>query len=341
MRRYFVQISDLHIAAMKTWPKLVSPHPGGRKEAGFPSSQGHSVGVAHELALWLRRFRAAYGVDRLLVTGDLTRRGSDAEFGWANRFISSSWRVRPPGKTRIGMELPGDLYLSIPGNHDFWGGRSYLRSMKISKGFLGPFVWPTPWIDVFESCGTEFHFLGLDSCSRLGSISPNQFVAMGAIEGEELASASAMFESAAARAFEKGHQVVRVVLCHHPPSELIGRETLIDWLDKLNVRLVLTGHTHQSFLDGNSGLGACFEIRCGTTLQEGTESTLPGPEPNTFVLHSVVVPQEPGRGVVWEAVRYCFDGGGWENLPEPDPAQGTEVQFREELDPLVGVSCLS
>lgn len=250
---------------------------------------------------------------QIVVSGDLTRMGRGFEFGCAHRFLHAYWFLNPhsPRPFKIGLSAGGDSALTISGNHDFWR----MIPFQVSREILEPHFWEMPWLHIIKDnkSGLELHVVGLDSCAGLWRVSVNQGFANGAIRVEDLDKAQKLFQNAGS---SQGPSL-RVVVVHHPPLQMTS-DSMRDfcaWLDFMDVRIILTGHTHQSDTpeDDNSRAGY-YELRCGTTLQAGTYNLLPGPECNHFFVHFVDL-TEDSAAVKWRTTRFLHEGSSWRGEP--------------------------
>lgn len=345
-----LHVSDLHLGDRMRWLGTFQP-PGPRQPDPFPSQRGHDESVALQLTNeWTRMLKTCPDA-KVVVSGDLTRTGMGGEFGLAHRFTHAYWLINPtsplwlglgqggrspvliagsPPFAWLGPDLRGYAALTIPGNHDFWTGRMW----KVNRSVLEPHFWPLAWLYAYNdrSAVYEIHIVGLDSCSGLSGVSKgwNQFWAKGAIHAGQLTAAQQLFSDALAAANSKGRKVLRVVMVHHPPGRLTPASLidLVAWLKQINVHVLLTGHTHvpspipQRDAQGNVVAGqlplapvpgtSTYELRCGTTLQAGTATHMPGPYPNHYFVHELSPSNAKGQAVVeWETSSHEHDGTKW------------------------------
>jgi hypothetical protein len=201
-----------------------------------------------------------------------------------------------------------------------------LKWARVNRAVLEPYFWPLPWLNPYEDSTRkyEIHLVGLDSCSGLAGLAWNQIWAKGAIDSNHLKDAAGLFTRAKAIATRP---VLRLVTVHHPPEKLVdwSKQEFAKWLDNNKVHVILTGHTHipSPQLDDQGqakpaasslvgGTTATYELRCGTTLQAGTATHLPGPSPNHFFVHSLS-PTLAGTDlrVEWVTESYEHNGTNW------------------------------
>lgn len=170
----------------------------------------------------------AQAPDLVVVSGDFTQIGSEAEFIAARQFLD-------------GMELP---YFAVPGNHDV-PARNLLRRL------FNPYGWYRRYIadelePVFEQDGVVIAGIRTSRRARAelnwahGSISRGQL------------------ERLAARLEATTPGAVRIVVAHHPlmqpegpvekPMRLVRRaDEALETFARLGVRMVLSGHFHLSY----------------------------------------------------------------------------------------------
>ena len=301
-----LHISDLHMGEHPQWVNSQRRFPGN-----FHPVQGHDELAAESLAReWefiLQIFPSAITV----VTGDLTRQGHGHDFGCAHRFIHAYWSNHNQPLARTGLNAGGDRVLTVPGNHDFWDGSTFLGFFNVGRNILGPHFCPLPWVIAVYSQdipGIELHLVGLDSCSGLPRLSFQQAIARGAIDSGQLQDASRYLQEEASAAQARGNNIIRVVLVHHPPGNcaLPSQQEFEQWLYDNHVYAVLTGHTHRPTTPPPGQIRPPYHLCCGTTLQAGTL--------NHFYFHSIRL--EEGTDFVWETRewRRQRNSQGWSPL---------------------------
>ena len=184
----------------------------------------------------------------------------------------------------------------------------------VGRGILEPHFWPLSWLPTLEDSANdlEVHLIGLDSCSGLSKVSPSQVLSVGAIDPAELADAQILLVAALKQAKSCGRSVIRVVMIHHPPDKLTrsSRRDFEDWLKKNRIHAILTGHTHVP-LQQMVGTTGSFELRCGTTLQAGTSTHLPGRKPNHFYVHGLEPSPTGMPQMDWRSLEYWHTGLSW------------------------------
>jgi 3',5'-cyclic AMP phosphodiesterase CpdA len=287
-----VQLSDLHL----------TDHPFNRRfTERNPGYFGHDYELCKLLPRSLIRVRDRVGLPEdeplhVLVSGDLTQCGGDAQFTTAKSLLEGSVAdPRDPNRT-FGLGLP-KANRTISGNHDQWEGRLPERWIPGPPGYSPSryakvFPWPpptdqakaagkrctrTPLVFMSSEQTFDLHLFGLDSSSGLTDADANPFAA-GSISDEELDA----FERAAAESREQqrrdGTYIVRAVMVHHGlskfdlmklvrdprhpdplPLDEISARSLADRCRRKNVSAVLTGHLHTfDLLDHEGTPGAPF-----------------------------------------------------------------------------------
>jgi predicted phosphohydrolase len=311
-----VHVSDLHIGEKLRWLGSFGPRSATRHPNNLPSKRGHDERVARDLANEWRSIVNAQPSTTIVVTGDLTRSGKPLQFGIAHRY-THAYCFDAIASLLIGLGAGGTRALTIPGNHDFWGG--LLLGPVVFRNVLEGHFWPPPWIHVLaEPTGKplEVHLLAIDSCSGLRVLSPSQVRARGAIHQNQLAAADALIDAENRKAEARQRSVVRIVLVHHPPNTLTqaSRQAFEAWLGTHRIHAILTGHTHVPVCSWLPAATGCFELRCGTTLQAGAYNMLPGPKPNHFYLHTL---RWHSNQVHWQSIEYWHTGANWTTSFQP------------------------
>jgi len=217
--------------------------------------------------------------DHLVVTGDLTEDGCDAQFEVLAEVLLDAG-LRP------------DAVTLVPGNHDaYTDGMAFTRALA---GALRPFA-PTSRPGAVTDVG-EVRVVPVSTAM------PQPITrSAGVIAGEALDALDALGDEHAAR------DGVLVVAQHHPPHP--HRIPGMTWLDGLQNHArarhvlgrrramhVLCGHTHRA---SNRSLGAEPEPRvfCATAVVDSA-----APLRLYDVRHGQLVPVEPGAGVGSSAV---------------------------------------
>jgi len=299
-----VHISDLHFgdlgpqddatlsAAVVDWWRI---HPL------FDGYLGH-----HGIALrHLDDFMAAMKAEAspiLLVTGDITANGGEAQFDLAFRYLSST--VTLSSSDVVGLEMPQTISWMIPGNHDHWPGRTARTLLDLgicghrtdAFGKLFPRL-PLPVQRISLWNGLTIVFLGIDTDSDVASGFPcvQRFFARGSFVSqlarweEEIGSPKA--------------EEIRVLMLHHSPMHdgfVLGisnnsRIALDKFIRRCGISVLLTGHLHspgvrKSSVEYRGASWNVLELRSGTTTRRD-EIPLQWAErretltPNTLLVH--------------------------------------------------------
>ncbi|MBS1914608.1 MAG: metallophosphoesterase, partial [Bacteroidetes bacterium] len=131
----FIQISDLHILTADERRKRSKPVSG--RDFDEPTTAFHvgsSPAVCSKLADFVNERTVGATVPTyVIVTGDLTNTGSEQELRLAEDYLNgkASFGDHPP----IGLEGAEWRDLTVPGNHDAWGGH---RWPSVGGGGLVP-----------------------------------------------------------------------------------------------------------------------------------------------------------------------------------------------------------
>jgi 3',5'-cyclic AMP phosphodiesterase CpdA len=208
----------------------------------------------------------------LIVTGDLTRVGNPLEFDNAVQFLTDVVDLNPPLGNFVGLRSSTWFSRAIPGNHDHWPGQPIVfggphpRFFTLFPGGSLPFTRTIPLAN-----GRVIRLIGVDSDADVSPYGHQRFRAVGSFQSQ--------LAAAAPRVGPPREEEVRVLLMHHSwhrrgPLLSIDHGTrgaLDAFLAAHDIRLVLTGHTHdadiRSFTPSLPGARSVLECRCGTTTQ--------------------------------------------------------------------------
>lgn len=331
-----LHVSDLHVGHVPWWVGTSAPlAPGAvRKKTWWPSKRGHDERVAESLAahwLTLRRVAQRDGdLARIVATGDLSRTGDDAELGCAARFLHATWTDRdtrtgksfPPGDRLFGLGAGLDAQadpeaFTVPGNHDYW--RGWLMNPSVDDSVLAPHFWPLPWVYRFvdpQDERLEVHLCGLDTLSGLGGLSLRQFFAKGAIARDHLELAVLRLDDARSAARDRGRlaeldvRVLRVVAMHHRIDDLADERWFERWLNDHTIGALLCGHSHEAGVATAPGT-ATLQAICGTSMQSGSGTRLPGLEENHLFVHALSLPAGRVPLASWHCTSWRHDGAAW------------------------------
>lgn len=189
-----------------------------------------------DLAVSLSADIAGQRPDLVVISGDFTQTGSKREFAQAAEFLAR-------------LDVP---YMAVPGNHD-------VPMFNLIRRFIDPYGLYRQFI----ADGLE-PFVIADSVALAGIKTSRRFRwgfnwSDGSISRDQLRALERKFASAPANA-------VRVVVAHHPlmhPDEVMARpqalvkraDRALETFERLNVRLVLSGHFHMTYVRryGNEG----------------------------------------------------------------------------------------
>lgn len=314
-----LQVSDLHIGPIDpagTGNATVVPAVG-KVLSSVPEADGligHGAGGLRDLAAFVRRLPLTPGApQQLLVTGDFTRCGAPSELALANDYFRGSIQLGATG-TRVGLRAPRDP-LSVPGNHDQWGGRNFPLSGAQKHFHSAPFARRFPQRDAIALPeGNRLELLQIDSDADVVPTSIARFFARGHFRSQ-VAALRAMLKAQPPRSDD-----LCVLVVHHSYSHTgrslrmqhRSRQELLRLLRDFGIRLVLTGHTHVSDrfeIRDHDGTLVAHELCCGSTSQLDylppewhallTRQAARYPKPNSLLLHRLV--RESSGRLVWTA----------------------------------------
>lgn len=314
-----LQVSDLHIGPIDpagTGNATVLPAVG-KALSSVPHADGligHGAGGLRDLAAFVRRLPPMPGVpQQLLVTGDFTRCGALAELALANEYFRGALQLGATG-TPVGLRSPRDP-LSVPGNHDQWGGRNVPLSGARKRFDSAPFARPFPQRDAIALPeGNRLELLQIDSDADVPPASLARVLARGHFRSQ-LAALRAMLKAQPPRSDD-----LCVLVVHHSYSHVgsslrmqhRSRVELLRLLRDFRIRLMLSGHTHVSDrfeIRDQDGTLVAHELCCGSTAQLDylppewhallTRQAARYPKPNSLLLHRLV--RESSGRLVWTA----------------------------------------
>ena len=172
--------------------------------------------------------------DLVIVSGDFTQRGTEAEFVEARAFLDT---------------LPAP-FLAVPGNHD-------VPERDLLRRFLNPYGHYRRYIDA------ELEpFLALDGVAIAGLKTSRR--ARGELNWAHGSISRGQLRRLEERFAATPEDCLRIVVAHHPlmqpegdvlkPMRLVKRADLaLDTFARLGVRLVLSGHFHLSYVRQHGG----------------------------------------------------------------------------------------
>ncbi|MEM8669418.1 MAG: metallophosphoesterase [Planctomycetota bacterium] len=276
----------------------------------------------------------------IAVTGDLTRRGADAEFRLAKSYIEGRWTppdgfVRGPG-LRQGSSGSD---LSVPGNHDQWAGSAYWNFPAAFNPFLyrkwfgselgAPVLLQsddgTLVVEVHSIDSNSGHLGRMFRPMQGGSISEEAIRRL----RDRLAHSHSPKDENSAKVAKR----VRIILCHHSFSNLFAAPApldepslgnLLETAAEYGISVVLTGHTHYTdWKEYTSSTGAStWEIRASSALAApsapSTNEPNPQGNPPEICAHGFWVHEIERVGhdkAVWRSHMFQWDGETFKNYP--------------------------
>ncbi len=314
---HFMHISDLHFGS-----KITNNQFG--PVSGY---HGHDFLLCRGLMISTRRLAAKTKAGKngmqFVMSGDMTATGTASEFAVGHSFLKSEWRVRDsnPG-ARIGLRCSKSQYLSIPGNHDHWDGRT-LPAGAYNPGILGRHFEQTPWCEIWTSPSGAIllEIYGIDSNSGQ-FINYRSLWAAGTISNDEFNDLETLLKKSDQKQPGQGVRRVRMIICHHSIGfgggqlarvfgarglDASSKRRLFDIAAQYEITAVLTGHTHDPFYKAfdiplDKPMREIHEIRCPTTLQGPAGKGGAG-----FLLHNLHL--QKNGDLQWIATPYMWNKG--------------------------------
>ena len=172
----------------------------------------------------------------IVVSGDLTQRARAVEFSAAKRFLTA-------------LPFPK---LVVPGNHD-------VPLLHLWERFLFP----------FRRYSTHFdtHFNPFAQVQRFAIVGINTVVPhrwkSGRISAGEFGRVSELL-----KAVPSDH--IPILVMHHPLAEELSRPENLKWFKDLNIRIILSGHSHlersDALISGGKSGQPIIWIQAGTAV---------------------------------------------------------------------------
>lgn len=316
-----LQISDLHIGDKFDNAK-------GAMISGFTA---HDIALCRALDQFLDEdIRDIQGVTEeevipVIVNGDLTAGGREAEFEVANTFLFSRHALVKGNRVhRIGLDIePKDMF-AVPGNHDHWEGlRTWPNQRGFSRAIYDRFIDPPPYVSPpIVKDGMELRVFAIDSGTMFEETRLNRNpLANGGFSHRHRFMFRQIVRNTWRTPLAEGcdHRV-GVIVCHHPFTRdgAAGplRNQCVTWLCNLaaefGIRMVFTGHTHYSWtsllnVQTESGQSQVREVRCPTTLQHPARLDVQRRKPGVW-LHQI---SAADGMVVWRGKLILYSGGAF------------------------------
>jgi hypothetical protein len=266
----------------------------------------------------------------LVVSGDITQCGASYQFTLAQSLIRSRMRFGRSPADSTGFDLRSNFVAMVPGNHDQWGGRDWLRPSPISPAgydekIMGSQFRKTPWVKNWNSpCNRlQMQIIGVNSNS---GVRGTNALARGVISDVEF---NKLRERLETLPVVTDRHVARAIVTHHNlfspadwrtrflelkknhllpsawPMDDDSRERLLQIAAENDVQIIFTGHTHrfnkadlrpQSFHRPIFGdFRVVRELRCATTLKGGELE---------FIIHRIYLTNDDVRWAYW---RFTWD----------------------------------
>ncbi|MEM7158930.1 MAG: metallophosphoesterase [Myxococcota bacterium] len=247
----FLHISDIHLLDLSgvSLSRYLNKRFTGRVNLALRRSHAHDERLFDEVLEMIPRL----GVERLVITGDLTNLSLEPEFALVQRKLRSS-------------PVPVTI---IPGNHDTYTHGS-ARAQRF-ESFLAEFMegeregnelYPFVWRD------QDVALIGVST-----AIATPPLYAVGRVGPEQLARLEKILETTAAEG------LCRIVLIHHPVvdgvskprHDLVDRGAFAEVIARQGADLILHGHEHrriESELPGPAGPVPVHGVSSGTCVSE-------------------------------------------------------------------------
>lgn len=281
-----LHLSDLHLG--KNFQDIGGKHKSSVSslwKRGGLTMQAHDPYILPTLSMGLRsaaRFINGRDdqFDLYLLTGDISANSDSIErFQFAARYLTAE--VVLEENQSIGLNIPTNKLLCVPGNHDKINEASKpIRYSKVFKKY--PDTVPYVRIIKIQESNQRFLFYGIDS-----NLYEEGNIAVGEITPETFAWLSNQFDEQS-KAANLDESLVRILILHHHPADLnrfrkfsirylihrffSGRLTRLEEGERLlklckgHIDIICHGHEHFpiSFVDD---LSRCVIVSAGTASQ--------------------------------------------------------------------------
>jgi 3',5'-cyclic AMP phosphodiesterase CpdA len=295
----------------------------------FDGVLGHHARGLEHLAAFYTKLQKEGEEPLMLVSGDLTRVGADAEFDTAVDYLRSQVDLHPPAGNYVGLHWKDWKDRTIPGNHDHWPGTAKIFG-KPGAGFHSffpladlPYVLP----DRPLPNGRVVQFMGIDTDRDVSPKGLKRLRAVGSFQSQ-LAALGGKLKT-------KTPEQIRVLLMHHSwhkrgvllSIDRGSRGALDQFLVDQEISVILTGHTHvplaQYFVPQNvAHPRTVLEGRSGTTTQNDQVPynwrTMFGLFPsrtwpkNSLLVHRIY--HDDAEGTVWQAETFTRTKKGFVSI---------------------------
>ncbi len=325
----FVHISDIHIGE-------IDPASGDAKVSAAAAQAysntpwldgllGHHGRALEDLDNFVEGLRAEE-TPQLIVSGDLSRFGASGELKDARTYIQADIDLAPPTGNTFGLRM-GKQALTIPGNHDQWGGAAHPFGVGASQ-YGAVFPAPLPRVErVALDANRAIDFICIDSDADVWRSTPNRWRALGAFQSQ--------LQTLQATLGAKRDGEFRVVLIHHSWFQqrwilrmtAASKSALEQFLVQNEVSAMLCGHSHAPLLNSFTAQGALgtrevVELRSGSSAQfdsvpykwkTALQNFPVRPwDPNSLIVHRVY---DDPDALTWHAELYARPPGGFKHVP--------------------------
>jgi len=306
-------LSDLHFAS-----RILND-----RFTGIPHRIGHDKVLAFGLMSALEDLPMHFQTSELInvvVSGDLTRIGSESEFAVAHTLLRSSARLtQVPPPDLLGYSIPDDQFTSVPGNHDQYGA-GFMAAQN--PALTGVHFEVTPWhrrlVDSNDQVTLDLFAIDTNS-GFIPAPQGGNFLAWGAISAQQFTQLEALLN---ANPPVRG-RTVRALMMHHSLSYFGGAVGSLLWTSALlppsrqrlrricanhEISAILTGHTHTILCKRLSARTSGGTRRAFWELRSW--STLVGPRKiNGFLAHEISNNRD--GGVSWSTYAYRWRSGSF------------------------------
>jgi len=307
-----IHITDLHLGA-----------------GLLPRAQGHDPRILERFFEFVHRHPADDRPKWLIVTGDITARGSESDLQMYLTYRDVGYAPDATGLRYDPLRAKFDTLIDLPGNHDYWNG--ILLNPKLNPRVQRQYF-PDASTTTWE---TGRHLIAVHRlCSTRGASGKEQFAAVGAFRQDDLQHTADAIDAVNVDAQQANLAPFHLIATHHSPAYGSPNSQGLSWKALLDLaRLVrrgpvsgiLSGHVHtRTIVHAGAGGPACAEVRCASTMQIDTANWTARwnpPPPREFLVHEVDddMPGPP----TWSVTAWAWTG----NTFVADPAGPQRVRY--------------
>jgi 3',5'-cyclic AMP phosphodiesterase CpdA len=300
---HVVHISDIHLGA------------------GFvPRAQGHDPLILEGFFTFAQQDPGGYKPDALLVTGDVTARGSTSDLQMYLTYRDVGYAPDAVFRPFAAPRHTFPQVIDLPGNHDYW--RGVILNPVLSDAIRTRYF---PRDTTITLRGSR-HLVAIHAlCSTRGAHPFEQAGAVGAFHRDDLVVLAGRMDAVNGSARRDDLAPFHLIATHHSPSygthrahglALRAFSDLAPLVASGPVRGLLTGHVHtRAMVPARNPPPA--EVRCAATMQR----TILGPGAGELLVHEFA--DDDSGPLTWTVTTWRWSGTAFAR----DPAGSQPVEY--------------